>query len=72
MEFVLLSLLPMTSDTSDRIMEEVTVGWTKIPRKFAPKRNGRSIMVSAFLCECHGIFQLDDQLKAFNPEIPMD
>ena len=41
-------------------------------KEIRPKGNGRSIMVSAFLCECHGILRLDDELKTNNPEVPAD
>ena len=32
-------------------------------RQIRPKGNGRSVMVSAFLCECHGLLKLDEQLQ---------
>ena len=41
-------------------------------REIRPKGNGRSIMVSAFLCECHGILRLDDELTTLHPEVPAD
>ena len=34
-----------------------------------PKHLGRSIMVSAFLCSCHGILQLSDEQMQENPHI---
>ena len=41
-------------------------------KQIRPKGNGRSVMVSAFLCECHGILRLTDDLKSQHPEIPDD
>lgn len=41
-------------------------------RQIRPKGNGRSVMVSAFLCECHGILKLNDELQALHPGIPAD
>lgn len=41
-------------------------------RQIRPKGNGRSVMVSAFLCECHGILKLDHELQAKFPNIPAD
>ena len=29
-------------------------------------------MVSAFLCECHGILRLDDEMKIQRPDVPVD
>ena len=37
-----------------------------------PKGDGRSIMVSAFLCECHGILKLNEEQKRQSPEVPAD
>ena len=34
-----------------------------------PKHMGRSIMVSAFLCPCHGLLRLSDQQLYINPHI---
>jgi hypothetical protein len=33
------------------------------------KHMGRSIMVSAFLCPCHGLLQLSDEQLQANPHI---
>ena len=41
-------------------------------RQIRPKGIGRSVMMSAFLCECHGILRLDDNLKRQHPDIPSD
>ena len=41
-------------------------------RQIRPKGNGRSVMVSAFLCECHGILKLSKELQALHPEVPAD
>jgi hypothetical protein len=41
-------------------------------RQIRPKGNGRSVMVSAFLCECHGILRLDDELRTQHPDIAAD
>ena len=41
-------------------------------REIRPKGNGRSVMVSAFLCECHGILKLNEELQALHPEIQSD
>ena len=41
-------------------------------RQIRPKGNGRSVMVSAFLCECHGLLKLTPEQKAVNPSIPED
>jgi hypothetical protein len=37
-----------------------------------PKGEGRSIMVSAFLCECHGLLELPPQLSTLHPDIPRE
>jgi hypothetical protein len=37
-----------------------------------PKGSGRSIMVSAFLCECHVVLKLDENSKNLFPDIPVD
>jgi hypothetical protein len=37
-----------------------------------PKGDGRSLMVSAFLCECHGLLRLSDEQKLLHPGIPAD
>ena len=37
-----------------------------------PKGDGRSIMVSAFLCECHGLLRLTEDQKHKYPDIPVD
>lgn len=34
-----------------------------------PKGDGRSVMVSALLCECHGLLRLSDEQKSQHPEI---
>lgn len=39
-------------------------------RPLRPKGQGRSIMVSEFLCECHGPMKLDDSLHRAHPDIP--
>jgi hypothetical protein len=41
-------------------------------RQIRPKGNGRSVMVSAFLCECHGILKLNEQQQQENPDVPAD
>jgi hypothetical protein len=41
-------------------------------RQIRPKGNGRSVMVSAFLCECHGILRLDEDQQRQYPDIPAD
>ena len=35
-----------------------------------PKGPGRSVMVSEFLCECHGRIRLNDQQKRLYPDVP--
>ena len=37
-----------------------------------PKGDGRSIMISAFLCECHGLLNLSESEKQRNPDIASD
>ena len=37
-----------------------------------PKGEGRSLMVSAFLCECHGLLQLPTELADQNPDLPKE
>ena len=41
-------------------------------RQIRPKGNGRSVMVSAFLCECHGVLRLTEELQAQFRDIPAD
>jgi hypothetical protein len=41
-------------------------------RQIRPKENGRSVMVSDFLCECHGLFKLDEQLQKEYSDIASD
>jgi hypothetical protein len=38
--------------------------------RIRPKGDGRSIMVSAFLCECHGILRLSEEQQLQNPDVP--
>jgi hypothetical protein len=40
--------------------------------RIRPKGDGRSIMVSAFLCECHGLLKSNDHQKAFYLNVPED
>lgn len=37
-----------------------------------PKGDGRSIMVSAFLCECHGLLRLSEEQQSSHPGVPTD
>jgi hypothetical protein len=37
-----------------------------------PKGEGASIMVPAFLCPCHGIIRLTDELSSLNPHCVPD
>ena len=47
--------------------------WQEKARKeIRPKGEGASIMVSAFLCQCHGLLRLPRDLAELNPEIPPD
>jgi hypothetical protein len=39
-------------------------------RQIRPKGNVRSVMVSAFLYECHGVLKLIPDLQAKHPDIP--
>ncbi|RKF53826.1 hypothetical protein OnM2_101030 [Erysiphe neolycopersici] len=41
-------------------------------RHLRPKGEGRSIMVSAFLCECHGPMKLSDEQKLLLPIVPLE
>jgi hypothetical protein len=41
-------------------------------QQIRPKGNGRSIMVSAFLCECHGLLKLSNPLRREHPQIAAD
>lgn len=41
-------------------------------RPLRPKGQGRSIMVSEFLCECHGPMKLDESQIAENPSLPSE
>jgi hypothetical protein len=41
-------------------------------KQIRPKGNGRSVMVSAFLCECHGMLRLTDDLHKTHPNVPVD
>ena len=41
-------------------------------RPLRPKGQGRSIMVSEFLCECHGPMKLNEALSAQNPHVPVE
>ena len=44
----------------------------KNKRKITPKVNGRSVMASVFLCECHGILKLDQELQMRFPDVAAD
>lgn len=47
--------------------------WQEKARKeIRPKGEGASIMVSAFLCQCHGLLRLPSDLAELNPEISPD
>lgn len=47
--------------------------WQEKERKeIRPKGEGASIMVSAFLCQCHGLLRLSDDLAELHPETPVD
>ncbi|RKF60350.1 hypothetical protein OnM2_051066 [Erysiphe neolycopersici] len=37
-----------------------------------PKGEGRSIMVSAFLCECHRPMKLTDEQRLLHPNVPLE
>jgi hypothetical protein len=41
-------------------------------RPIRPKGDGRSLMVSAFLCECHGLLRLNDEQKILHPDVSAD
>ena len=41
-------------------------------RQIRPKGNGRTIMVSAFLCECHGLLKLPEDLHHQYPDVAPD
>ena len=41
-------------------------------RQIRPKGDGRSVMVSAFLCECHGILRLNEEQQIQYPDVPAD
>ena len=41
-------------------------------RQIRPKGNGQSVMVSAFLCECHGILKLTKELATQHPDVIAD
>lgn len=41
-------------------------------RPLRPKGQGRSIMVSEFICECHGPMKLNDHLRILHPDIPSE
>jgi hypothetical protein len=50
-----------------------TTIWMDQDRKvLRPKGDGRSIMVSAFLCECHGLLQLPPELAKEHPNVPSE
>ena len=47
--------------------------WMDEDRNFLrPKGSGRSIMVSEFLCECHGPMKLSDEQRISNPDVPSE
>lgn len=41
-------------------------------RQIRPKGSGKSLMVSAFLCECHGLLRLSDEQKRAFPDTDSD
>ena len=41
-------------------------------RPILPKGDGRSLMVSAFLFECHGLLRLNDEQKILHPDVSAD
>lgn len=41
-------------------------------RQIRPKGSGKSLMVSAFLCECHGLFRLSDEQTSHHREVCVD
>ena len=50
-----------------------TTGWfDQDCRQIRPKGTGKSLMVSAFLCECHGLLRLSDELCLQFPDAPVD
>ena len=49
-----------------------TIWMDKDRNVLRPKGDGRSIMVSAFLCECHGLLQLTPELAQKHPDIPKE
>lgn len=53
-------------DGSRRIWQEKTL------KELRPKGPGASIMVSAFLCQCHGLLRLPKETAELHPEIPAD
>ena len=53
-------------DGARRIWQE------KTRKELRPKGPGASMMVSAFLCQCHGLLRLPEELTELHPEIPTD
>lgn len=53
--------------------EGKTTIWMEADRNpLRPKGQGRSIMVSEFLCECHGRLQLSEEQHRLHPDIPKE
>ena len=49
-----------------------TIWMEKDRRPLRPKGQGRSIMVSDFLCECHGPLRLSEEQQTLHPDIPKE
>ena len=48
-------------------------GWFDEDRRpIRPKSNGKSLMVSAFLCECHGLLRVSDDQRQQHPDVELD
>ena len=45
--------------------------WMDNNRPLRPKGQGRSIMVSEFVCECHGPMKLNEELRGRHPDVPV-
>ena len=48
-------------------------GWfDEYHREIRPKGSGKSLMVSAFLCKCHGLLRLSDEQRLEHPDADFD
>jgi hypothetical protein len=72
MDCVLLLLSFKVNHVLHQTMAGKKCGSRRMEMFFVPKDRGRSVMVSKFLCECHGRLRLTKEQQILHPDIPSE